>query len=283
MRTADWIKIKKMVEAGTYKMVRLCKVDPDGSMKPIIAYNKVTSKKLECLDRLEFIKSRISSLPVGLYQVQCKVSPTNHALVDVYDLEIKDKQVIHINANGSHQVIDKTSEQEDMGHQIDFHDHIKLIEDNAELRAQVNQLTVERDMWKQMYQDAPTQPALSEGPVEKEKTIAEIGIQALSENVSVILPALAEQFFGLKNRQLDLEEKKLMSNQNQRPVKRLPLRKAQERDLDAEAEQMADALDQIQDDEEFNQQLDELEQADPDLYNKVGDLLGLFEEGEEQQ
>lgn len=281
MTVKDWNKITRNISNGTYKMVRLARINKGSKDDILVSFNKVTSKTTEAIDRLNYIKSKIGDLEPGHYQVQCRVSPSNNSIQDCFNLIIEEKKMIQINANGNgeHKVLDKTAEQVETMN-IDFKDYINAVTEAAELRAINAQLVIERDMYKKLLENGggvQVRQLADEAP--KEKSVTEIITSSLGDSMASLLP-VAEQYFGLQQRKLDIEEKKLNLASKGNMVKKI-----KKRDLQAEAEDLEEELRTLcdNDPDEYNAYLDELEEEDPELYEMVCSVLGIEEEEEEEE
>lgn len=281
MNRRDWDKLKKDLENGIYKMIRLVQIFPDGEPRVIITYNKFT-KTGELINRFNYIRNKVDSgqLPPGDYELNLRVSPTNNTMVDILKFSIKPKSVV-LNDNT---IVDKTSEQEteDMNN-VDFDDYVALIKANAELKATNTYLIQELEFYKRelkFYQDnrSSNMPAtLQDAP--QEKSVAEIITNTLGDTFASAVPIL-DKYFDLQTRRLDLEEKKITTNT---PTK--PKAKKMAKSIEEIAELTADELYDLEesDPDEFNRRLDDLEAKNPELYDMVCEILGIEIEEEEDQ
>lgn len=280
MNRRDWDKLKKDLENGIYKMIRLVQIFPDGEPRVIITYNKFT-KTGELINRFNYIRNKVDSgqLPPGDYELNLRVSPTNNTMVDILKFSIKPKSVV-LNDNT---IVDKTSEQEtEEMNNVDFDDYVNLIKENAELKATNTYLIQELEFYKRelkFYQDnrSNTPATLQDAP--QEKSMAEIITNTLGDTFASAVPIL-DKYFDLQTRRLDLEEKKITTNT---PQKSKPKKMA--KSIEEIAELTADELYDLEesDPDEFNRRLDDLEIKNPELYDMVCEILGIEIEEEEDQ
>jgi len=280
MNSKTYHDIRKAIEAGTYKLVRLVEVTEKGN-SIVIPYNGVGrsetgGQQQAALDRLEFIRMKCTkALKPGNYIVECRISNQNKNIVEHYEVLIEGVTVIN-------NTIDKTNEQvTDMN--IDYYEHIKLIQENAELKAQITQLQFENSWIKEHGVKVAT---LSDGsPVPAVKD----GNQMLADVFSETLPALVnmgDRMFGIKERQLDIEEKKLSSGMIKKTSNKNGMQKItrkKEPTFEEIAQEEASYMEQLNP-EEFDKEMDILQEEDPELYDRVCEILEIdFEEEEDQE
>jgi len=277
MKQRDWDKLKKELQAGTWKMIRLVELLPDNETHIVVPFNSA-SKPDEVLTRLAYIKKKVDNgLPAGDYQIECRVTPTNARLVDVFPFTIKPKQITLRD-----DVEDKTKEQiEDMPNNVDFDDYVDLIKENAELKAQNSVLIQEVNFYKKeldLYRQNKTHPSLQENAPEKSTT--EIIVSTIGEGFASAVPIIQEMF-NLQHRKLDIEEKKLTNTKKPNAKKTM----GKKQTIEERAQEIADELYNIEEEnpDEFDRRLDELEEKDASLYELVCEILGIEEEEEEDE
>lgn len=275
MRKKDWENIEEKIKTGIYKLVRLVKMNGNESVV-IVGYNKITHNPI---DRLNYIKSKQNDLEAGEYLVQCRVSPTNHELVDSFKLIIKPRTIL---INGS-DVEDKTNEQTTMANDIDLDDYIKAIKEAEQLKATNIYLMREIEYYQRELQALRDNKAvgLSDNS-ENSKSTAEIITSAIGDSLSAFLP-IADRYFGLQEKKIELEGRKIESGKKSTVVKSKKL--MAKKTIEQEAEEIALKLEELEETnpEEFNNKLDEMEENDPELYDMVCSILGIEEETEQSE
>lgn len=278
MTRKQYNEIKGRIENGTYKMVRLC----NGKGEVIISYNKVSTKDNKfVLERFEYIKLKIDKdLEPGEYQVQCKVTPNNNKLVDVYKIVKTESTAIIIN-----DVEDKTNEQEEDMSGVDIKEHIKIIKENAENKALIKFLEMERDHYQKLYNSlAKTNPALSDGnPAETTESTAKIVTTGVTDALAGMM-GLAEKWFEQGNKKLELEEKKLTSGKV-KINKTMNTTKKKFKTIEQQAEEVADAMQELYEanPDQYEEEMDSMQDNNPELYELVCSILGVEEEGDEEE
>jgi hypothetical protein len=273
MTSKTYYEIKKNIDSGNYKLVRLVQ-EVEGQKLPevIIEYNSVAgdSKKL-ANERLDFIRTKCNKfLPAGEYIVQCRMSKQNKSTIDQYNVTVTRAVVLTNN------VEDKTKEQTTEMESIHLDEHIKLIHENARLTALITQLQFENEWYKKHGGSNPT--TLADGsPIPKEKTGEELLSNVLSEALPGIMN-LGDRYFGLEEKRLSLENNRIKSGL----VKKGGMKKiVKKKTFEQQAQEEAAYMDKLQGDR-FDREMDELEQDDPELYDAVCEILGIEEEEEEE-
>lgn len=264
MTVKTYNTIRKQIQDGTYKLVRLIEKKESGNPVIHLPFNSVSGGKDECLARLDLIRMRCNShLPNGEYVVQCRISPQNTQVVDEYPVTVN--KVYLINPNN---VEDKTGEQM-ATEQITLTEYIELVHKNAELTSRISQLEYElKEAQKSTTALADAPPAIKDG------------MTILGEILSESMPSLVnlgDRYFAHKDKSLELEHKKLESGlikkQMNHPKKKLP-----QKSFEQEIQEEVDYLNSIEDEGAFNAALDELQQEDPELYEEVVKELDLEDE-----
>lgn len=269
MTSKIYYEIKKNIDAGHYKLVRLVQ-EVEGQKLPevIIEYNSVAgdSKKLAS-ERLDFIRAKCNKfLPAGDYIVQCRLSKQNKSTVDQYNVTVTRTVVL------TNTVEDKTKEQTTEMEPIHLEDHIKLIHENARLTALITQLQFENEWYKKHGGATPT--TLADGsPVPKEKSGEEMLTNVLSEALPGLMN-LGDRYFGLEEKKLTLEDNRIKSGLVRKGKMKKVVKK---KTFEQEAQEEAAYMDKLQG-EEFDIAMDELEEEDPELYDAVCEILGIEEE-----
>jgi hypothetical protein len=277
MTRREWDHIKKNIEGGVYKLIRLAKLNLAGKYDIVIPFNKVTA--LGITERYNYIKSRVdqNGLEPGTYQVQCRLSPTNAAITDTYQIVVTERRPMNIGTN----IEDKTQEQiSDNDMNIDFDDHIKLIRENASLTALNALLETERDHYKSELSKLKSN-GLGDAAVPIAKTTGEIIANTLTD-IAPGLINLGDKFMSLMEKRLDNDTLRINSNQPKAPTKKIapkPMAKTLEQEAQEEAEYLQELNES--DPEKFEAELDALEQEDPELYDMVCDILGIEYDEEE--
>lgn len=275
-------KAKQGIDARVYKTLRLVKIDPDSEYLVLIGFNKVGENfQQEAYDKLKHIELIIKQykLEPGTYQIQCRSSHTRGGLVDSFDFIIPKK-----NLPVPEGAEDYTQQQEEMaGHEIDFDDYVKLIKENAALKALNEMLVVERDHYKKL---AANPVALQDAaPVEPEKT----GTDRLLDALGTLAPglmALGEKFMEQRDRTISLEEQRLQKAiVKKKPAPRMRQQQQPVAEDNQELEQLVERLSALmnEDEDAFNDELDELEQNDPEMYQAVCEAMELEEHEEEEE
>ena len=269
MNKNDWAKIRTSIESGIYKMVRLVRIDEKGVSDVIAPYNKKVGK--EALERFDYIQMKCSTLPPGNYEVHCKIGANSNSICDKFKLTIKDRRMITIPVVDANGVEDKTKEQITM-EQIDLQDHIDLIKKCAQLEANEGVLKGEVEFYKkqmEMLQTQLTNKSLSDGEGESKSGLAKV----LEDTAPAIVNSL-DKFLDILDKRENNKSKQLSDNK----VKKIGMAKKQS--IEDIANDYADLLEPLMesDPDKFNEQLDVLEQEQPDVYDIVCELLELEDE-----
>ena len=264
MTKKEWDLVKNNIETEVYKIIRLCELR-NGKYEVIIPFNK--SNLIALKERYNYIYNTVhKKLPKGTYQLQCRLSPTNQAIQDNYEIIINGTELTEI-------IQDKTSTQineNDMN--ISFEEHITLIKENANLKAMNSLLETERDFYKTHYNNN-----LLAKPLGDPTTVA---VKSTGEIIAGVLSDVAPALFGLSEKYMQLMEKKIDSENNNNTFSRPQIKKKmpQQKQVDNEAIDKARELDYIESnngEDAMNEELDRLESENVDLYIRVCKILGI--------
>lgn len=278
IRSRDWETIKKNIEDGVFKLIRLVKIIGGDQREIIVPFNNLKGEGNKALERFLFIKSEIDSgrLQSGTYQIECRLTATNQGITKVYKFEIKEKNLPDVN------VQDHTNKQ-DIEYEesmVDQDKYLKAVEEKYRLQAMVDVLTVERDFYKKLWFEngSKVQHPLADAP--QEKTLAD----NITETVKETIPSLfnlAEQFFDMKRQERELKEKELNFSNDKVKIKRNT--NTMGKSIEQQAQELAQELEQLNDDE-LDIRLDEMEANKPELYELVCEILGIdFDDEQENE
>jgi hypothetical protein len=279
-RTYD--KIRKGLEVKVWNVFRLVKKEGDED-KVIMNWGDVRGKVEDKIKRLNYMREKIDrDLPEGNYEIQCRASNARLAVIESFPVEIKGKSTETLPVKDNTE--DKTNEQETM-YQFDLDEYKKLVNENAQLKAINRVLEDERDMYKNivMGKSSLKVAGLNDGPTPVEKSTAEVVMQGLSETLSP-LAELAAKYMETQQQRIALEEKKIQLGM----VKKSPTKKLNPNNMTVRkiaTESLEDRIARLLEEDPIQAdiELDELEANDPDEYDRICEVLGLFGEDEEEE
>lgn len=267
-------KVKQGLEADIYRAIRLVKKCEDGKKEILFSFNKNIDSK-DAAKKFEYIKFQLdNNLPVGVYEIQCKNAHTVGALVDCFPVEVKEKKQLQIEHKSQLPEKDSTIETEpEVMESIDFEDYVKLIKENAELRAQIKVIEMDRDFYKKLFEAKPA--TLADGsPIPVEKTAAERGFEAL-ENLAPPLMNLGEKLLNMYERRMNLQEQQL--NDTTKNTKRLNGKKPMnDNHFEVQLIRMETLYNANPD--KFEEEMDRIEDEEPELYEYLCTEMGIEEE-----
>jgi hypothetical protein len=264
-------KVKKGIDEGVYKMVRLLQRQKQGSKfvdNVIITCNKMG--KEHALSRLKHIELElVNDLPPGRYIIQAYTGSTQSSMKKNFEVDktapIRILESKAGSENKSETVHDYTHHQEEP---MTTEEYRKLIQENADLRADNRMLLFEIDSLKREIN------RLDSGSLNDSGNAFAPVIETLKEYAPGII-GLAEKYLDNKDREISLKERSI----NKVPLKKTSMPKKDPR------EEMVDYIDELLDSnpEKANEELDKLEESNLELYNYVVDELGLSEEETEEE
>lgn len=270
-------EIKNYIANGTYKLVRLVRQNEgQKDVEVIIPFNGVAGGVREkALARLDYIRLKLDkTLPNGKYIIQCRISPQNKDTVEQYECIVNRTIVLN---NG---VEDKTHEQVTEMQNIDIEEWKALVQENANLKAQLTQLQFENDFMK--AHGSPKHPNLGDKAEEPKKEIW----ASVFEELAPSLLNMGDRFMGLQEKKLELDDKRLSSGllRKANPKKKMVkvVKKRPQKSFEQEAQEEADYMDALPEDE-FDQEMDALEHDDKELYEAVCKLLGIEDEEQDDE
>jgi hypothetical protein len=260
-------RIRKGIDNGIYKAVRLSKSHVPDEERILIPFSKITDTS-KAIARLDHIRYQIEHvLGPGEYIIEARTGNNQSSLVDMFPFKIKARISPPIASEGEEpgtgvqeRIEDKTFEQEIMNDPIDFDDYVNLIKENERLKAQNALLATQLEL-------AQKQPQLSEPA----PSLGEKAIQALADNAPVIL-GIFDKYFQQKDRQLDIEEQRIRPGMRK---KKVVTRKPTREEILSEMQSLEQS-----DPDSFDATLDEMEQQDPELFDYICNEMGLYEEEE---
>jgi hypothetical protein len=265
MTKKDWDLVKNNIENEVYKIIRLCELR-NGKYEVIIPFNKSTLEKLK--ERYNYIYTTVhKKLNKGTYQLQCRLSPTNQAIQDNYEIIISGSELTEI-------IQDKTgTQQNENDMNISFEEHIQLIKENANLKAMNSLLETERDFYKVHYENN-----LLAKPLGDPSTLV-VG-KTTGEIIAGVLSDVAPALFGLSEKYMQLMEKKIDSENNNNTFSRPTIKKKmpQNKQVDNEAIERASEIEAIENANgsvAMDEALDSLENENVDLYLRVCKILNI--------
>jgi hypothetical protein len=271
LRSSVYNSIKKGFNDGVYNSISLIKVNKEGQRETIIPHNK---GKINGVARLDHIKHSIDrNLGAGSYVIECRTGPTSQSVHDRFNVEIKEPVLIPVKTDQGLQenIIDATNQQETMQN-IELEDYLKLVRENADLKAQIKVLEMKDELYKELIQPFKNQ-GLNDGP----QSISDRIFNSLSDQLPSIIN-IAEQFFNQRNKQIELKEKELNFKQGIKNKTTMPSNNP---------DQVVKRLEHLyyNDPIQFDNELDEMQNKDPELYSYVCEKLQLIEDegGEEQE
>lgn len=264
--------IKKGLVDGIYKSVRLVKLLPNGDRQTMIPFTMQGSS----IARLEHIKLQLDKkLSAGTYIIECRTGNNNTTHIDGYEVIIKEPVTLSLNSEGkTDPVIDATQDQENM-QQIELEDYLKIVRENADLKAQVKVLEMQQEFYKEFIAPLKNGVGLSDN---EPRTTTDKILNTLSENIPVIA-SIFDKVLSQKDKSLELKERELNIKQGikTKPVKAMN-QKLNPDDVVNELEELY-----YKDQELFNKALDQLSIENPELYEYACTELGIEDDNEESE
>jgi hypothetical protein len=256
MTRKNWELVRNNIETDVYKIIRLCELR-DGKFEVIIPFNKPNEKAL--IERYNYIKSRVDkNLSAGTYQLQCRVSSTNFAIQDNFEIIIPENRLT------VNQAIDKTNEQTSDDMAIDWHEHLELVKENERLKSLNCLLETERNFYKQQLELRPQHTPLADAvPI---KTTGEI-IGNVLNDIAPSLFNLGEKYMSLMEKRLDNDSIRMQNQQPKQKTKMQPNNGIDENLILSEVQRL-EALEN-ESEEAFTEALDKLEADNMPLYLEV--------------
>lgn len=268
MNAKIYYDIKKNIDQGIFKMVRLVQ-KTEGQRLPsvIIEYNPVAGEhKTTATHKLNQIRDKCNKfLPDGIYTLQCRTSTSNKTAIEEYEIIIQKQGVIKHN-----DVEDKTNEQVE---QISLDQYIELVNENTALKIVNAELRAEL-LFIEKYKVGRV-PTLADGsPVPEKKDGNEILADVLSQALPSVMNLMG-QHMEYKHKALELQDR---NPEKKKGMKKILTKK--EPTFEQEAQEEAAYMAKL-DDAAFDKEMDLLEADDPELYDRVCEILGVEEEEEE--
>lgn len=260
-------KVKKGIEDGIYRTVRLVQIDTEGERKVIVPYSKL--KLPEALERMKYIQNKVNShgLTPGNYTLEAKSDFRTSGMTDSFDFVIAPK-IIHIPSDlsdaGEKTVTPLITESMS---EMDMEELKQLYKENADLRAEVKFYRAELE---RVEGELRSKQGLSDAAPQVHPVLS-----AVKEFAPGIL-ALADKYFENQDRKLTLAE-----NAQKNGFKKVAKRKEPGVWKGLTYQQLLSELDNL-DDDQLEIELEEIQEKDPDLYAQVYPEF-YEEEGEEQQ
>lgn len=270
LKKSVYENIKTGLQTGVYKNVRLVKKHEGGEREVLIPYARI-GKTEEALSRIEYIKLQCDrKLSPGTYVIECRTGNTRGSLQDEFEVIIKPPILLPVKEDNP--IIDKTEEQETMQN-IELQDYIKLLEENANLKADNKLLQMQLDMLKD-FKDIVGKAQNTLNDPQPSSTSDKI-INALSDNIPVIAGIFSE-FMDQRKKHLELKERELNIKQGIKPMTSKP-KKINPDDVVRELQHLYET-----DADAFEAALDELEEKNPNLYEYCCNALGIEEDEEDE-
>lgn len=270
MNAKLYYDIKKNIDQGVFKMIRLIK-KVEGQKLPdvIIEYNPVAGDhKTTAVQKLNQIRDKCNKfLPDGEYTVQCRTSTSNKTAIEEYECIVQKLGVIKHN-----NVEDKTNEQVE---QISLDQYVELLNENMALKVKIGELNAELSVIEK-YGLAKKNTLADGSPVPEKKDGNEILADVLSQALPSVMNLMG-QHMEYKHKALALQEQ---GNNSKKGMKKIMKKK--EPTFEEEAQEEAAYMDKL-DEAKFDTEMDLLEQDDPELYDRVCEILGIEEWEEEEE
>lgn len=279
LKNSIYKTIKKGIDDEIYKRIRLIKVTDDNEKKPLTTYSSyLKGGKENCLKQLEYIRFQLENkLPNGTYIVQVNTAPVSNGIDE--DFIIKKEVTIQLpQSDDSIQDHTHTQTESDMSG-IDIDDYKEALKELADYKSICQAQVFKIEMLEKEIKDLKEKKSLSDEETEKKPSLQ----SALAENVETIFGTLdaflklGKDKVKLENRKMDLAEKGVQVNGSKssktKKIKKTTMPKNEEIDYDKVVDEMEILWDQ--DETEFNKAMDELEKANPDLYNYVCEQLEI--------
>ncbi len=266
-------KVEKGIKAGAYKVIRLLKKEEGKEDQTVFPWNKPGS----VLERFAYIKLKLDELPKGNYEIECRTSHTA-GIPQRYPIEIKDKQ--YISFTHSQEEIKKIKNTEEpetvetMPHEIDWDEYKELVRENERLKAQIAVMATQKEL-EEKYKPLNDAPAGA-------------GIMAVINDHLPVAMSILDKFLSQRDKQLDLKDRELSleesgrSGSGKRKVKRIN-KSMSDNSKQISKEEILESFQALSESDEaaFENELNALEQKDPELYDYICEEMGLFDEGEE--
>lgn len=272
-------RVRKGIDEGLYTRVRLCRPVKKGSKvedEVLITFNR--PGKDHCLQRLKNIQFELENgLIPGKYSIQATTGQTNTSLKKIFEVEvhapikIQSSYNVPSGQNKEENVHDYT--RDNSTDSMTLEDYKKTLDVMAELKAENRFLKMENDMLTR-----ENQKLSSMGPLD-DNTGSSMGM--LADTLKELAPAIlgtVEKFMEQRDREITLKENSYSSGKV--PFKK----KASKPKKEATADDVVDYIDNLfaTDEDKANEELDKIEQENPDLYKYICQQLGL-EEGQDEE
>lgn len=260
-------KVRKGIEEGLYTKVRLCRLIKKGSKvdsEILITFNR--PGKDHCLQRLKNIEFELNNgLEPGKYLIQATTGQTNTSLKKNFEVEvfapikIQSSYTVQSPSKGDENVQDYT--KENSVDSMTLEDYRKTLEQMAELKAENRFLKMENDMLTR-----ENQRLANIGPMDDAGN-GNMVLDTLREFAPSVMGAV-EKFLEQRDRDLTLRE----NSQN-----KVPFRKPSSKKQEPTYDDMVNYIDSLfaTDDDKANEELDKIEEKDPQLYQYICTKLGL--------
>jgi hypothetical protein len=270
MKIYKLTELKTLAKSGGYKMASL----EDSQGKRMLPFNRLNVRLDTQFSNIDQ-KLRNELTPDGVYYVVLATSIAAAKNPDRYPVskgKLTPDQVQ--NAQNTpiviHTPVSKSEEMLSMGAALEYiQENANLKAQNAILQARVSELELQLEEFEGMEEGDKEQPGW-------EKFLQEQG---------PVFLGLADKFLEQRERKISLEEKKF-AQQPKVPEGYKKMTKSTGSQMKVGSREHLDLIEKLYNEdkeEEMNTELDKLEAANVDLYNKVITALGLVDEEEEEE
>lgn len=271
MKPYTFAQLKTLVKDQGYKMAALTNQQGE-KIVPFNTYKK-TATNLDA--QFQTIQTRLKSdkYPDGVYFVLLTYNiresgnphsyPITKGRVSAEELIETEKKI----TSSPVTIIEKANSV------LSWESAVQMNKQIAELKAQITQLTFENAQHQKTINEMQTQEPEGLSEAEPTNNI----LKFLSEAMPTFTP-LADRFFDLENRKLDLKQMQLQKK-NSPPAKQAAERKP----ITVGSQEHMTIIEHYfnkDDDDKLNDELDKLEAFDKDLYKQVIDKLGMNDQEE---
>jgi hypothetical protein len=267
--------IRERLKSGVYRSICLVRKVSADDDEIICSHNRIkgTENADKPLAKLDYFKMKLNrELPSGDYEIQAKAS-VSHNAVDKFPVHVAEKKqpVQPENNNGVSEHLSDYELNEDSEEFMDIEEYKKMAQENIKLLGQVTILTIERDWYKKQLEmkELATDKGLSD------KSSASNIFSDLAKETIPGVVNLLDNYISM--RKDEFKNRAESRNGKVKVKKQVPTGGTV--NLNQLCVYYFNLLNT--DEERANNELDALEQQNPDVYAQVFERL--WPEGEEEQ
>jgi hypothetical protein len=268
-------RVEKGIKAGAYKTLRLLKKDEKGAEQIIYSWNKAGTDSVK--ERFEFIKMKLPELGSGSYLIECATSHTS-GIKEKFPIDIIEKQYVSFTHTADEVKKINTEEPqtvETMPHEIDWEEYKELVKENERLKGQIAVLSTQREL-EEKYKSL-NDPAPASGIATMLQEYAPTALQIFDKFLSQ-----RDRQMDIRERELSLEESGLSSSGTKKKIKRIA-KPSQEKQVTKEDILLSFQQLSESDPEQFEAELDALEEKNPELFDYICQQMDLYDSDEVEE